>query len=275
MRSTVTILALAFLLAACSGATPAGTPGDDDNISNGDSDTTSKGSLTARIVRPNGDLAVLSGTAVTLEAEFSEGGTAVFPADVNWDTHVFLGRGNPLPDVLLADGVHTVTVSATVAGQTATDSVTVSVGSIAVRILDPVDGSDETVGGSVRFRGEAHTVDLGGPVELVSGPAGAGQRGATYAWSSDLDGQLGVGQNDFRLDTLTEGTHTITLTVTDDDPTSGTGRVGSASVSLLIHPPNRAPVVTITEPATCPVEVEENGTLAFAATVDDPDEPDL
>jgi hypothetical protein len=39
MRSTVTVLALALHLAACSGATPAGTPGDDDNVSNGDSES--------------------------------------------------------------------------------------------------------------------------------------------------------------------------------------------------------------------------------------------
>lgn len=276
MRHAPILFALALSPIACGSNSSAETNGDASNgdYDNSDSDS-DESNLVARIVRPNGDLSILSGTPITFEAEFFEGGTSVFPAVVNWDTHVFLGDGNPLADVLLADGVHVVTVSTTYKGSRASDSITVTVGSLAVRVLDPDNGAAREIGTNVRFRGEAFAVEPGGAVQLVAGNAGVGQRLASYAWSSDLDGPFGGGQNDFLLGTLRQGRHIITLSVTDDAATSGTGLSGSATVALTIRPPNTAPVATITAPTVCPVEVDEGATLAFAGTVDDPDEPDL
>lgn len=273
MRQIAMFLSLTLILTACGGSKTTGTTGGDTS-NGGDSDTTG-GSLTVQIVRPNGNLSILSGSDVTLEAEFLEDGNPVFPGTVNWDTDVFLGSGNPLANVQLADGAHVITVTGAYNGKNATDSVTVTVGDFAVRIRNPDNGAIEDAGGNVRFRGEAFTNDAGPTqVELVATGAGAGQRVATYAWSSTLDAAWSSAANDFQDDTLSEGTHTITLTVTDNDPTNGSGRSGSASVTLVIAPPNTSPTVAITDPATCPVEVQEGGTLTFTGTVTDPDPAD-
>ncbi|AXH96052.1 hypothetical protein DV701_07850 [Ornithinimicrobium avium] len=58
-----------------------------------------------------------------------------------------------------------------------------------------------------------------------------GQLGASVVWSSDLDGRLGTGASLVqRDDLLSEGTHTITATVTD----SG-GATASASVTVTVQ----------------------------------------
>ena len=88
-------------------------------------------------------------------------------------------------------------------------------GEIAVRIIAPDTGDASTTGELVRLFGSA-VVDDGGLVTLVDANPGAGERVATFAWVSDIDGALGS-TADFTLTTLSIGQHSITLTVTDDD----------------------------------------------------------
>jgi hypothetical protein len=254
---------LGLLVVACAGSPPGGParPGG------GPSQDTSGVAFTAAIVSPNGDTFVLAGGDLRLDADFELAGSPVLPERVRWETSVFLGEGNPL-DVALVAGVHTIRVTATLDGRTATDSVTVTAGDIAVRILQPDDKEASEVGTPLRFLGAA---EVPGPIELVSGGAGAGQRTATFTWSSSLDGQLAA-TSDFQYDALSIGSHRLTLTVADDQA-GGTGRTGAATLDLVVRPPNVAPSVDIVSPV-CPLDLEVGAEVILTGTVTDPDPGD-
>jgi chitinase len=70
-----------------------------------------------------------------------------------------------------------------------------------------------------------------GPVPLVgvaNDPQDGALTGAALVWTSDIDGQLGVGEQlDF---TFSLGTHTVTLTATDSD-----GNTGTDSITLIMQ----------------------------------------
>jgi hypothetical protein len=110
-------------------------------------------------------------------------------------------------------------------GGTGVATVTVFVGgplgAPTVTILSPDDGAAFLLGETVGFRGAATDLTTA-PDELV------------FAWSSDLDGPLegavsGDGQSAVFADTLSLGTHVVTLTATDGDD-----EVGAATVTVLI-----------------------------------------
>src|SRR5439155_11835991 len=67
-----------------------------------------------------------------------------------------------------------------------------------------------------------------------------GNISSRLVWTSSINGQIGTGASFSR--TLSPGTHTISVTVTD----SG-GKMGSASFSVTVRP-NSAPVVSILGP---------------------------
>ncbi|MEE8409423.1 MAG: two-component regulator propeller domain-containing protein [Myxococcota bacterium] len=273
-QSLLTVALLALTLSACGGKT-SGTTGSGDPLPGGDSINTGGGSFTATIVRPNGSLSILSGDTITLEAEFLRAGLRVIPTTVSWDAaSLFLGNTNPLANQTLTDGTHVITVKATLDGRVATDSVTVTVSDFAVRIIDPDNGDVEDTDANIRFIGEAILLESAIQVKLLSGAATAPDRTATYAWSSSIDGAFGTSSDDFRYDLLSVGLHTVSLTVTDDDATNGTGRSATASIELDVLLPNTRPTATITSPATCPAEVEVGGTLSFTGTITDPDPND-
>ena len=120
----------------------------------------------------------------------------------------------------LSDGVHTITASVTdVNGATGTGSVSITVGPVnsapSVTITSPVDGSTFDSGATILFEGSAIDTEDG---DLT----------ATLAWSSDLDGSIGIVGGSVST-TLSDGTHTITAEVTDSGELSE-----SASVSITV-----------------------------------------
>jgi hypothetical protein len=206
------------LTTACGGKDPStgGTTRQPGNDNDGGTTGNSSALLTARIVRPNGQASVLSGSAVTLEAELFYGSSALSLAAVTWTSDgLFLGSDNPLTGVTFLPGEHTVAVSVSYAGETATDSTTLTVGDLEVRIQSPTDGVRREVGAAVAFDATARVTDGATTTALVSGTPVAAQRQATYAWSSSRDGALSA-QAGFASSSLTVGTHVVTLTVTDD-----------------------------------------------------------
>ncbi|MBI5507304.1 MAG: hypothetical protein HY903_01000 [Deltaproteobacteria bacterium] len=271
MQKLTLVLGLGLFLSSCGGQSVATTTASGDG-SGGDSDQVGGGTFVATIIRPNGTSSYLSGTTVTFEAEFFDNDRRVAPGTVSWSSSLkgFLGDTNPLQNQVLADGVHLVTVTATFNGRSASDSVQVTLSDFAVQISRPTDGSQETVGQNLSFQGTASTLDIATPVRLVSGNAGAGQRTATFAWTSSLAGAIGNGADSFAINSLAAGTHQITLTVTDN-LAGGDGRAGTAAVSITVAPPNTRPTVQITTPATCPATLEQGGSLTLTATVTDPD----
>ncbi len=123
-------------------------------------------------------------------------------------------------------------------------------------ISAPANGSTFTVGSSVSFSGSATDAEDGSLTGSLS-------------WSSNLDGGIGSGGS-FATSSLSEGTHTITASVSD----SG-GLSASDTVSITINAaPNTAPVVTITTPSGN-ISVVEGTSVSFAGTATDAEDGPL
>ncbi len=111
-------------------------------------------------------------------------------------------------------------------GASATATVTVDIGgplgAPTVVITTPEEGSVATVGDAVAFRGEA--TDQTTPSDDL-----------VFVWTSDLDGALagavsGDGASALFTETLSVGTHVVTLSATDTD-----GEVGTDTVTLVVE----------------------------------------
>lgn len=90
-----------------------------------------------------------------------------------------------------------------------------------VSIDSPDDGTTFTTADTIEFRGSAS--------DLEDGPL----TGSDLAWSSDVDGSLGTGEQ-LSTSGLSAGDHVVTLTATDSQ-----GQTGSDSVSVTVrHPAN-------------------------------------
>lgn len=124
-----------------------------------------------------------------------------------------------------------------------------------VTLMAPESGASFTAGTSIVFEGSATDAEDG----AITGDA--------LAWSSDLDGALGLGG---RIETalVTEGTHTITLTATDAE-----GLSGSASLTVVVTPSN-VPTVTITSPEDGH-QASIGESIVFRATVQAPPGADV
>ena len=94
-----------------------------------------------------------------------------------------------------------------------------------VSITSPADGSPFDSGATILFEGTASDTEDGG---LTAG----------LVWTSDLEGQIGTGGS--FATTLSDGSHTITASVTD----SG-GKTGSASVSITVGAPSGLTTISV------------------------------
>jgi hypothetical protein len=143
------------------------------------------------------------------------------------------GRGHIFTTSSLSPGTHKITVDATDSkgGFSEAGPVTVNVVTQppTVRIDSPSSGTLVSQGQTVNFRGEAfdpHDGDVA----------------AAATWS--VDGTpVGHGATFFQYQFPTQGTHTMTLSYTNQG-----GLTGSASITLNVGPPGK-PSVTITSPA--------------------------
>jgi len=119
-----------------------------------------------------------------------------------------------------------------------------------VSITSPPDGSTFDSGATIDFAGTASDTEDG---DLT----------ASIVWRSNIDGDIGTGGSFFR--TLSDGTHTVTASVTD----SG-GKTGSESITITVGAPPAVPALMVTvitdkptytlgETAYITVTVTENG----------------
>jgi uncharacterized repeat protein (TIGR01451 family) len=129
--------------------------------------------------------------------------------EYEWDTRSVPGGTECLIRVLATDGVNT-------ASDDSDGVFSVAAKGPAAAILEPRDGTQIAAGRAAVLSGAALDPEDGGlPSDAL-------------VWSSDVDGFLGSGST-VRVEHLTPGAHTLTLTVTDSD-----GNSAGASVSLTV-----------------------------------------
>ncbi len=164
----------------------------------------------------------------------------------------------------LNEGEHILTLTVTDAdGSQGTDTVVIFVGppnsDPACAITSPPSGSGGDSAASITLSGVVADADEG--PELLS-----------VQWQSSMDGALGVSTPDSAgnvsntVSGLTEGTHVISLVVTDE--------VGAVCTSQINYVVGISPTAEITSPADGAIW-DEGQTIRFSATVSDLDEDPL
>ena len=148
-----------------------------------------------------------------------------------------LGTGNALNVDDLSNGNHTITLTATDSGgKTGKDTISLSV----VQSLPPT--------ATIFSPMEAASFNLGVTI-LFAGTASDGKdgtlTGSALKWTSSIDGNIGSGAT-FATDSLSSGNHTITLTATDSDGSTGAA-TRHITVSSTVQ--KTAPNATILTPA--------------------------
>jgi hypothetical protein len=197
-----------------------------------------------------GDNITFTGTATD-----TEDGTLT--SGLSWvsDQDGAIGSGGSFSTSSLTQGTHTITTSVTDSGgSTSTDTISVTINPIVtndapvVTITTPV-AMTFTEGDNITFTGTANDTEDG---TLTNG----------LQWTSDQDGAIGSGGS-FSTNSLTQGTHTITASVTD----SG-GSMSTDAITVIINPivTNDVPVVIITGPAVTTFTEGDNVTFTGTAT---------
>jgi hypothetical protein len=207
------------------------------------------------ITAPADGTVVTTGEGLHLAGVASDVEDGSLTAGITWTSSLDgpLGAGGTLVPTLRA-GTHTITASVTDAGglrASARITVVVNVAPT-LSIIAPADGTVTSPGEPVTLSATARDAE-------------DGDLGPVVAWSSNLDGPLGIGPT-VAVATLRSGTHTITATVTD-----ARGKTSTAHVTLVV---NAAPAIAITAPADGTV-FTPGDTVPLAATATDAEEGDL
>lgn len=159
---------------------------------------------------------------------------------------------------MMSEGQHYVTLTVTdSAGKSASDSVIFDVGppntAPGCVISNPVDGSAGSYGSDVDFRAVVSDADI--PADWLA-----------VDWTSDKDGPMGSSTPDsagnvaFTTSALSTGTHTVTLTATDE--------LGLTCSTFIQYSVSTPPVLTVLTPSAGDVYEEGEVVLFFAEVVD-------
>lgn len=190
---------------------------------------------TATITSPSNNSEYDSGQSVTLTGSATDPEDGALPgASLEWSSSLdsILGTGTTLTTSTLSDGTHTITLTATDSnGDQDTATISIKIGNFppTAAITSPTTNSSYDNGDTVIFTGTGTDTEDGALT------------GASLAWSSSLDNAIGTGTT-VTTDTLTTGTHVITLTATDSE-----GDTDEATIVVIIR--NTPPTAVIDPPA--------------------------
>lgn len=198
--------------------------------------TITNASPTTSITNPSNGNTFALGASVTFIGSASDTEDGVLTGtSISWTSSIdgVLGTGSPVSTTTLTAGTHTITLTATdSSGYTGSSSISITVSpnaSPTAAISSPANGSSVAAGSYVTFQGTG--------TDTEDGALGA----SSLSWTSSLDGALGTG-SPLSVNTLSVGSHTITLTVTDSKSATGT-----ASISMTVT--NASPTATISNPS--------------------------
>jgi hypothetical protein len=124
-------------------------------------------------------------------------------------------------------------------------------------ITSPADNSTHTYGDIVSFVGTG------------TDPEDGDVLGSRFVWTSSRDGEIRSGRKSFSISSLSVGTHTITLTVTDSDEVAG-----NKSITITINAINQPPSAKIESPASNSA-LNYNQVFMFVGSGTDPEDGDL
>ncbi|MDF1562708.1 MAG: hypothetical protein P1V51_06675 [Deltaproteobacteria bacterium] len=215
--------------------------------------------LEVTIRNPNDRDIFPSGQTIDFDCRVRLGGNLLATAEVTWSSDVSgqIGIG-PQITTAVVDGTHLISCNATdpATGDTGSDSIRITVGEPAIRINNPGNGSTHTFGDTITF--DANTI--------TSDPA------ATVTWTSDVDGQIGVGPT-VTTQLATAGTHVIRATLSA--LVGGLPATATDQITLDYVRANQPPNVTITDPAADGTTISAGTDLTFTGTAIDPEDGDI
>ena len=188
------------------------------------------------------------------------GNSLVWTSSINGQ----IGIGGPL-DASLSVGNHTITLKAKdSSGTSGSASINISVNSPTPFNSRPV-ASIAAPAGNFTFLTSGSITFTGSGFDAQDGPLS----GDDLVWSSNIDGQIGIGES-FSA-SLSAGNQIITLLATDS-----LGDIGTATVSITVNepPPNTAPTASINIPDDVFAYLTTN-TIAFAGTGSDAEDGSL
>ncbi|MCL7973601.1 MAG: hypothetical protein M8835_03495 [marine benthic group bacterium] len=199
-----------------------------------------------------GDPVTFVGSATDPESGSLTGDALLWQSDLDG----VLGNGTSVTRSDLSTGTHQITLAAAdPAGGNGTASISVSIvenQAPTVAITSPADGTQVLLGAEVTLVGSA--------IDTEDGALG----GDDVTWESSLDGQLGTGTQ-LATSSLSQGTHTITLTAEDSR-----GLEGSNGIELEVLA-NGLPAVTIDQPATGSNFLDTDAISFVGSATDDED----
>ena len=216
------------------------------------------------ITAPPGDSYFLSGVSIDFVGAASDpedgalsGAALVWSSDIDGQ----LGLGENITSALATLGVHTITLTAT-DSQSASGQASITINVVdnlppVCTINDPDDGDTFMEGDTIDFDGDC------------TDPEGNNIPNGDLTWSSDVDGQLGLGQQ-VQTALASTGAHVITLCAPDPDDAQ---LEGCTSITIT-NQANTAPSCSIMAPADGS-GVPADSPAFFQGSASDVEDPDL
>ncbi len=189
---------------------------------------------TAAITAPSTGSLFATTAAITFEGTGMDGpDNPLSGASLVWssDHDGVFGTGTTVVTDALSENTHGISLTAI---DSAGDTTSVS---IVVVVSDSPLPTITTPANGARFDRLEDIVFTGSARDAQDGTL----PGSGLTWSSDLDGEFAVGSPD-TMDSLSQGTHVITLTATDSD-----NQVNQTTIAVIIEPV-APPTVTILQP---------------------------